>query len=108
MKVLVADKFEQSGLDGLRAAGCEVVYEPDLKDEALDRRRSGRRGADVLVVRSTKVTDADARRRTAGAGRAGRRRLQHDRRRRRLEARHLRLELPGQERHRRGGAGVRA
>ena len=28
MKVLVADQFEQSGLDGLRAAGCEVVYEP--------------------------------------------------------------------------------
>ena len=30
MKVLVADKFEQSGLDGLAAAGCGVVYEPDL------------------------------------------------------------------------------
>jgi len=29
MKLLVADKFEQSGLDGLKAAGCDVVYEPD-------------------------------------------------------------------------------
>jgi hypothetical protein len=29
------DKFEQSGLDGLKAAGCAVVYQPDLKDEAL-------------------------------------------------------------------------
>ena len=55
MKVLVADKFEKSGLDGLKAAGCDVVYEPDLKDEALAEaiRTSG---ADVLVVRGTKVT----------------------------------------------------
>ena len=35
MKVLVADKFEQSGIDGLKSAGCEVVYEPDLKDDRL-------------------------------------------------------------------------
>jgi D-3-phosphoglycerate dehydrogenase len=56
MKVLVADKFEQSGLDGLRAAGCEVVYEPDLKDQALTDAIASS-GADVLVVRSTKVTD---------------------------------------------------
>ena len=34
--MLVADKFEQSGIDGLKAAGCEVVYQPDLKDDALD------------------------------------------------------------------------
>src|SRR6188768_1183967 len=55
MKVLVADKFEKSGLEGLKAAGCEVVYEPDLKDDALTEaiRASG---ADVLVVRGTKVT----------------------------------------------------
>ena len=56
MKVLVADKFEQSGLDGLKAAGCDVVYQPDLADQALaDAIRNG--GADVLVVRSTKVTE---------------------------------------------------
>lgn len=55
MKVLVADKFEKSGLDGLAAAGCEVLSEPDLKDDALTERiRSS--GAEVLVVRSTKVT----------------------------------------------------
>jgi D-3-phosphoglycerate dehydrogenase len=55
MKVLVADKFEKSGLDGLAAAGCEVVYEPDLKDDTLTEAiRSS--AADVLVVRSTKVT----------------------------------------------------
>jgi D-3-phosphoglycerate dehydrogenase / 2-oxoglutarate reductase len=55
MKVLVADKFEQSGLDGLTAAGCEVVYEPDLKDDALAEAIAAT-GADVLVVRGTKVT----------------------------------------------------
>lgn len=55
MKVLVADKFEQSGIDGLHAAGCEVVYQPDLKDDALAAAiRDG--GADVLIVRGTPVT----------------------------------------------------
>jgi len=57
MKVLVADKFEQSGVDGLKAAGCEVVHEPELKDDALTA-AIARSGADVLVVRSTKVTAA--------------------------------------------------
>ena len=57
MKILIADKFETSGIEGLRAAGCEVVFEPDLKDETLTAaiRTSA---ADVLVVRSTKVTAA--------------------------------------------------
>ena len=55
MNVLVADKFEKSGLDGLRAAGCDVVYQPDLSGDALtDAIRST--GADVLVVRGTQVT----------------------------------------------------
>jgi len=57
MKVLVADKFEKSGIEGLTAAGCEVVYEPDLKDAALAE-AIGRTSADVLVVRSTQVTEA--------------------------------------------------
>ena len=35
MKVLIADTFEPSGIEGLKAAGCEVVYEPDLKDDRL-------------------------------------------------------------------------
>jgi D-3-phosphoglycerate dehydrogenase / 2-oxoglutarate reductase len=55
MKVLVADKFEKSGIDGLAAAGCEVVYEPELEDAALTERIRST-GAEVLVVRSTKVT----------------------------------------------------
>src|SRR5262249_12258612 len=57
MRVLVADKFEKSGLEGLKAAGCAVAYEPDLKDDALTE-AIGKSGADVLVVRSTKVTSA--------------------------------------------------
>lgn len=56
MKVLVADKFEKSGIEGLKAAGCEVIYEPDLKDATLVE-AIGRTGADVLVVRSTQVTE---------------------------------------------------
>src|SRR6187402_3943249 len=55
MKVLLADKFEQSGIQGLEDAGCEVVYEPDLKDDGLAEAIKAS-GADVLVVRSTKVT----------------------------------------------------
>jgi D-3-phosphoglycerate dehydrogenase / 2-oxoglutarate reductase len=57
VKVLIADKFEASGLDGLKEAGCEVVYQPDLKDEPLVAAIRGTL-ADVLVVRSTKVTEA--------------------------------------------------
>jgi D-3-phosphoglycerate dehydrogenase len=57
MKVLVADKFEKSGLEGLRSLGAEVIYQPDLKDDPLTEAiRSS--GAEVLIVRSTKVTRA--------------------------------------------------
>ena len=35
MLVLVADQFESSGLDGLKQAGCEVVYDPQLGDDTL-------------------------------------------------------------------------
>jgi D-3-phosphoglycerate dehydrogenase len=54
MRVLVADKFEQSGLDGLAALGCEVFSEPGLKDQALAERVAALE-PDVLIVRSTKV-----------------------------------------------------
>ena len=57
MKVLIADKFEQSGRDGLQAIGCEISFQPDLKDEALVA-AIGREQPDVLVVRGTKVTEA--------------------------------------------------
>ncbi|HVF48522.1 MAG TPA: hypothetical protein VNA19_00465, partial [Pyrinomonadaceae bacterium] len=57
MLVLIADKFEQSGLDGLAGIGCECSYQPDLKDDALVAAIAAGR-PDVLVVRSTKVTEA--------------------------------------------------
>lgn len=56
MRVLIADKFEQSGQDGLLAIGCEVSYQPELKDEALVAAIGGTK-PDALVVRSTKVTE---------------------------------------------------
>jgi D-3-phosphoglycerate dehydrogenase len=55
MRVLIADKFEQSGRDGLQTLGCEISYEPDLKDEALVE-AIHKEAPDVLVVRGTKVT----------------------------------------------------
>lgn len=57
MRVLVADKFEQSGLDGLAAAGCEVDFQPSLADQALVDAVAST-SPDVLVVRSTKVPEA--------------------------------------------------
>jgi D-3-phosphoglycerate dehydrogenase len=56
MKVLLADKFEKSGIEGLKASGCEVIFEPDLKDATLTE-AIAKTGADVLVVRSTQVTE---------------------------------------------------
>lgn len=74
MKVLVADKFEEAGLKGLKALGCEVFDEPKLDGEELGKRLHDT-GADVLIVRSTKVTAEQMERSTglsliirAGAG----------------------------------------
>lgn len=55
MRVLIADKFEQSGIDRLKSSGCDVLYRPDLKDDALTA-AIRETTADVLVVRSTVVT----------------------------------------------------
>ncbi|MGH9914463.1 MAG: phosphoglycerate dehydrogenase [Pyrinomonadaceae bacterium] len=57
MLVLVADKFETSGLEELKSIGCEVLYKPDLKDDALVQAIWSSR-PDVLVVRSTRVSEA--------------------------------------------------
>lgn len=57
MKVLIADSFEQSGLNALTALGCAVRYDRDLSGERLaEAIRS--EAADVLVVRGSRVTDA--------------------------------------------------
>src|SRR3954467_6487627 len=58
MKVLIADKFEKVGIDGLKELGCTVVSQPEIKAEALAELM---RSADpnILIVRSKKV-NADA------------------------------------------------
>src|SRR3954465_4987823 len=56
MKILIADKFEESGRIGLRTLGCDVSFQPDLKDEPLVN-AIGHEQPDVLIVRGTKVTE---------------------------------------------------
>src|SRR5436190_2898374 len=55
MKVLVADKFEKVGVDGLKELGCAIVLEPDVKADALPALM---RQVDpsILIVRGKKVT----------------------------------------------------
>ncbi|MFL5450031.1 MAG: phosphoglycerate dehydrogenase [Gemmatimonadales bacterium] len=54
MKVLIADKFEKVGIDGLKELGCTVISEPDVKADALpDLIR--RIDPNILIVRSKKV-----------------------------------------------------
>ena len=55
MKVLIADKFEKVGVDGLKELGCTVVSQPDVKAEdlpALIRQNDPH----ILIVRGKKVT----------------------------------------------------
>ena len=59
MKVLVADKFEKSGIEGLKAAGCDVIYQPDLKDDSLTAAIRDT-AADVLVVRGDPTREITA------------------------------------------------
>jgi D-3-phosphoglycerate dehydrogenase len=57
VQVLIADTFEQSGVDALEAAGCRVVHEPRLNGAALiERIRTS--AARVLIVRGTVVPAA--------------------------------------------------
>ena len=58
MKVLIADKFEKVGIDGLKELGATVVSKPELTADDLP---GALREVDpnILIVRSTKVT-ADA------------------------------------------------
>jgi D-3-phosphoglycerate dehydrogenase len=63
MKVLIADKFPESGRATLTQAGVEVIYDPEFKDTSLTEAVRST-GAEVLVVRSTSVPAA-----TLAAGR---------------------------------------
>jgi D-3-phosphoglycerate dehydrogenase len=56
MKVLIADTFETSGIRALEAAGCDVVYQPTLKGDALESALQST-SAEILIVRSTPVTE---------------------------------------------------
>src|ERR671918_459737 len=55
MKVLIADKFEKVGIDGLKELGCTVLSRPELTAEALP---AAVKQADpnILIVRGTRVT----------------------------------------------------
>ena len=55
MKILIADKFEETAQAELKAAGFEVVYEPEANGDVL-KQSIASSGADVLVVRGNKVT----------------------------------------------------
>jgi D-3-phosphoglycerate dehydrogenase len=57
MKVLIADKFPEGGRAALALAGVEVAYDPELNGDALAQAVRST-GADVLVVRGTKVPGA--------------------------------------------------
>ncbi|MDH3540779.1 MAG: NAD(P)-binding domain-containing protein [Acidimicrobiia bacterium] len=52
MRILIADKFPEEGLEHLRLQGHEVTFDPDLTGPDLVAAVPGH---DVLVVRSTKV-----------------------------------------------------
>src|SRR5215217_6748274 len=54
MKVLIADKFEKVGIDGLKDLGCSVVSEPEVKAEALPELIK-QIDPNILIVRSKKV-----------------------------------------------------
>jgi D-3-phosphoglycerate dehydrogenase len=54
MRVLVADKFETVGVEGLKDLGCEVVLQPDVKAEELPSTLH-ELDPKVLIVRSKKV-----------------------------------------------------
>jgi len=57
MRILIADKFSPSGQETLRSLGHEVDFEPGLGAGDLPAALAERR-PEVLVVRSTKVTDS--------------------------------------------------
>ena len=54
MKVLIADKFEKSGIDKMQELGCEVAFAPQLSGESLIAAIKEHE-PDILVVRSTRV-----------------------------------------------------
>jgi len=56
MKVLIADKFESSGIQELESLGCTVASDPDLGPDTLPAAMK-EHNPDILIVRSTKVPE---------------------------------------------------
>jgi D-3-phosphoglycerate dehydrogenase / 2-oxoglutarate reductase len=55
MKVLIADRFEKVGIDGLKELGCTVVSQPEVTAGTLPATLKSH-DPTVLIVRGTKVT----------------------------------------------------
>ena len=55
MRVLIAEKFEKVGVDGLKDLGCEVIHNPDVSAEDLPAMMRAI-DPDVLIVRGKKVS----------------------------------------------------
>ncbi len=55
MRLLIADKLHPRAIEELRTLPIEVVYEPELTRESLEKRLPG---VGILIVRSTEVTEA--------------------------------------------------
>ena len=57
MRVLIADKFEKIGIDGLKELGCEIESQPDLGADTLPGALE-RVDPQILIVRGTRVSAA--------------------------------------------------
>jgi D-3-phosphoglycerate dehydrogenase len=57
MRILIADKFSDVGREALRGFGHEVIFDPGLSSGTLPEALA-RVHPEVLVVRSTEVSDA--------------------------------------------------
>ncbi len=57
MRVLIADKFEKIGVDGLKELGCEIESQPDLGADTLPGALE-RVDPQILIVRGTRVSAA--------------------------------------------------
>ena len=55
MRILVADKLDESGIQALESAGHKVVFDPALNGESLQEALIAQK-SHILIVRSTKVT----------------------------------------------------
>ncbi len=53
MRLLIADKLHPRAIEELRTLPVDVLYEPELTKETLDKHMSG---VGILIVRSTEVT----------------------------------------------------